>query len=114
MAVKLWQLSQGVLVKASYSTITLAELGWFPITLNIWTQMIKYLMRFFNGTNNSILDEAFHSAKLNETRWYQSIHNFLRVNGFAYVLDDSLTFDDEVFPRAFKQIAYRHLLPKYY
>ena len=60
-------------------------------------------MQLLNGTNNSILDKAFQSAKLNETRWYQSIHTLLRVNGFAYVLDDSLTFDREVFPRIFKQ-----------
>ena len=59
-------------------------------------------MRLLNGTSNSILDEAFQSAKLNETRWHQSIHT-LRVNGFAYVLDDSLTFGREVFPRVFKQ-----------
>ena len=65
--------------------------------------MIKYLMRLLNGTNNPILNEAFQSAKSNETRWYQSIHTLLRANGFAYVLDDSLIFDREAFPRVFKQ-----------
>ena len=65
--------------------------------------MIKYLMWLLNGTNNSVLDEAFQSAKLNETRWHQSIHTLLRVNGFAYVLEDTPTFDTEVFPRTFKQ-----------
>ena len=88
--------------------VALAELDRFPVTLNIWKQMIKYLMRLFNGTNSSILDEAFQSAKLNKTRWYQSIHTLLRVNGFAYVLNDTRTFDREVFPWVFK-----HLLPKY-
>ena len=83
--------------------VTLTELGRFPITLNIWTQMIKYLMWLLNGTNNPILDEAFQSAKFNETRWYQSIHTLLRANGFAYVLDDSLIFDRETFPWMFKQ-----------
>ena len=56
--------------KESSTLVTLTELGRFPITLNIWTQMIKYLMRLLNGTNNPILDEAFQSAKFNETRWY--------------------------------------------
>ena len=65
--------------------------------------MIKYLMWLLNGTNNPILDEAFQSAKFNEARWYQSIHTLLRANGFTYVLDDSLIFDREAFPRVFKQ-----------
>ena len=60
-------------------------------------------MRLLNGTNNPILNEAFQSAKFSETGWYQSIHTLLRANGFAYVLDDSLIFDREVFPRVFKQ-----------
>ena len=65
--------------KESSTLVTLTELGRFPIRLNIWTQMIKYLMRFLSGTNNSILDEAFQSAKLNETRWYQSIHTLIYI-----------------------------------
>ena len=66
--------------------------------------MIKYLMRLLNGTNNPILDEAFQSAKFNGTTWCQSIHTFLRANGFAYVLDDSLIFGREAFPQVFKQL----------
>ena len=61
------------LPKESSSLATLSELGCYPTTINIWVQMIKYIIRFLKGTEHPILDQAFECAKTIETRWYQSV-----------------------------------------
>ena len=91
------------LPKESSTSIALAELGRFPITIYIWTQMVKYLMRFQKGTNNPILDDAFQCAKANETRWYQTIQTLLQINGLGYALEIPNTIDREKFPELFKR-----------
>ena len=65
--------------------------------------MIKYFIRLLKGTENPILDEAFQCAKTIETQWYQSVESLLKVNGFAYVVQDDRTLDDTNFPLIFKQ-----------
>ena len=91
------------LPKESSSLVMLSELGRYPITINIWVQMIKYFIRLLKGTENPILDETFQCAKTIETQWYQSVESLLKVNGFAYVVQDDMTLDNTNFPLIFKQ-----------
>ena len=65
--------------------------------------MIKYFIHLLKGTENPILDEAFQCAKTIETQWYQSVESLLKVNGFAYAVQDDRTLDDTNFPLIFKQ-----------
>ena len=57
------------LPKESSSLTTLSELGLYPITINIWVQMIKYFISPLKGTENPILEEAFQCANTIETQW---------------------------------------------
>ena len=90
------------LQKKSPSLATLSELGHYPITINIWVQMIKYFIRLLKGTENPILDVALQCAKTIETQCYQSVESLLKVNGFAYVVQGDRTLDNKNFPLIFK------------
>ena len=58
-------------------------MGKFSLNLKMWSQMVKYLTRLKEGTNNKILDDAPICAVQINNRWMQTLPRLLKTNGFA-------------------------------
>ena len=61
--------------------INMAELGWYPLTYNIWITVIKYWVRLSNGTENSLLNATYKIDSEGNHRWVQAVYNMMTVNG---------------------------------
>ena len=73
--------------------ISRSEVGMFPLNVKIWTQMVKYFLRLYQGTNNEIIDDTAICAISINSRWVQTITRLLKANGYAYVLHSPKNVD---------------------
>lgn len=65
-----------------------AELGRFPICLNIWKHVIKYWQRLQTKSGNINLDSAFLEMKTIQSNWTEGITKIIKTSGFAYIAND--------------------------
>ena len=80
-----------------------AELGRFPLANTIKGLMIKYWLRLYAGTHNSLLNEAFTECHSNQHEWMQGIHYLLKINGFGNVWNNPATVNKDNFHKYFRQ-----------
>ena len=59
----------------------LAEVGQFPLSINIETQMFKYLQGFPFSDNDRYQNKAFQENNLGTTGWIRNIKNILEFYG---------------------------------
>ena len=50
---------------------------------------MKYYIRLENGTNNILLNEAYHSSNKHNELWLQVIHYLLKFNGYGNVMKNT-------------------------
>ena len=75
--------------KYASSQCSLSELGRYPIKNFIYTQIVKYYLRFEHGLENTILANAYTVAKNENHPFYQCTKNILMVNGMYDVVCNS-------------------------
>ena len=82
--------------KFSSNYATRAEVGRFPIELNLIIKLIKYWHRLENLDYQTypILTEAYQLCKLSEHSWILDIYNFLNINGMMYIKNDPKLFTE--------------------
>ena len=79
------------------------EVGKFPLSTKIWSQMVKYFLRLSQRTKNKIIDDAFDCAISANTRWVQTVSRLLKTNGFTNILLCPINIDKEAFQKQFIQ-----------
>ena len=68
-----------------------------------WGLAVKYLLRLENGTENTILNEAFLEAKTADHDWIQSVQYMLCTNGFHDIWLNPLNCNEQTFHKMFIQ-----------
>ncbi len=71
--------------KYASTTLSLGELGRYPIAFKALTQTVLYWLRLEQGTDNFLLQRAYQECKTNEYDWFKQIRNFLQINGLGPV-----------------------------
>ena len=70
---------------------TLAELGRYPLYIDIHKKMIKYFQRFKTLKRERLLYKAYLEQKSgikdNDTNWLTRIKDILNRSGFSFVFD---------------------------
>ena len=70
---------------------TLAELGRYPLYIDIHKKMIKYFQRFKTLKRERLLYKAYPEQKSgikdNDTNWLTRIKDILNLTGFSFVFD---------------------------
>ena len=74
--------------KFESNTLTLGELGRFPVELKAIRQSILYWLRLEQGTENPLLNLAFHDCKFLKMNWLTNIQQLLSSNGLGNVWDN--------------------------
>ncbi len=63
--------------KYTSSTLTLGELGKFPLSQKVSVLALAYWLRMEQGTENILLNKAFNSMKRANHPWLQNVYCFL-------------------------------------
>jgi hypothetical protein len=71
--------------KCCNSALARIHLGWTPISLKIWTSVIKYWLRSYEETENDILKSAFIYSEKNHSLWKDGVQNILTITGTANI-----------------------------
>lgn len=89
--------------KFASTTACMGELGRYLLYIRAWTLSMKYWLRLEKGTNNILLNHAYHEEKLRKNWWIENIETILKENGFAYVINKSKETNTDAFCRQFQQ-----------
>ena len=71
--------------KCCNSTLARLHLGWTPISITIWINVIKYWLRSYEKSDNDVLKSAYLHSENNDSLWKDGIQNILTVTGTADV-----------------------------
>ena len=74
--------------KFESNTLTLGELGRFPVELKAIRQSILYWLRLEQGTENPLLNLAFRDSKFLNMNWLTNIQQLLSSNGLGNVWEN--------------------------
>lgn len=74
--------------KYTSTTLSLGELGRFPIEIKMYSQCVLYWLRMVKGSNNFLLQEAYNDCVAGNHEWYLSICHFLQKNGLGHILEN--------------------------
>ena len=77
------------------------EVGKFPISTKIWSQMVKYLLRLSQRAKSKIIDDGFDYGLSVNTHWIQTVSRLLKTNGFTNILFCQINIDKEAFQKQF-------------
>ena len=69
--------------KYSSNKCMYGELARFPLSHNAWGLGIKYWLRLYNGTNNTLLNNFYRLNVEENHQWVQNIQYILTSNGFG-------------------------------
>ena len=69
--------------KYSSNKCMYGELARFPLSHNAWGLGIKYWLRLYNGTNNTLLNNCYRLNVEENHQWVQNIQYILTSNGFG-------------------------------
>ena len=69
--------------KYSSNKCMYGELARFPLSHNAWGLGIKYWLRLYNGTNNTLLNNCYRLNVEENHQWVQNIQYILTSNGFS-------------------------------
>ncbi len=72
-----------------------AELGKFPLSIQLYTKLVKYWHRLENLEDDSILSTCYKTCKYNHHDWYTGIINFLDGNGMNYISKNPKFYSEE-------------------
>ena len=86
-----------------------AELGRFPLEIDIIIKTIKYWHRLetLNCDQNSyymLLSNAFLMCKCNQHKWIRDVRNFIDKNGLNYISDNPQEFSEDYIQNHIKKI----------
>ncbi len=73
------------ITKYASNTLTLGELGRFPIQIKTNVSAILYWLRDAHGTENIMLNAAFQTMRSDKNTWLQNVQNILLTNGLGNV-----------------------------
>ena len=87
---------------------TIAELGRYPLYIDIQTMIIKYLLRFKTIKKERLLFKAYQEQieNINEQRnWIYNAKNILDKNGLSYIFINHMNSQDIISEKSIKESA---------
>ena len=97
--------------KMTTNIATLAELGRYPLYIDIHKKMIKYFLRFETLEKERLLYESYmeqkNELKNNTTNWLTQISDILNKNGFSFVFNQELALNKNKTDKLIERIQKR-------
>ena len=85
---------------------SLAELGRYPITIEIKKRMVRYFLRFRGMNKNRLVYKAFEEQLKDETNpnnWVKKVEEILNGSGFSFIFNEATELNNDTAIKGIKQ-----------
>ena len=85
---------------------SVAELGRYPITIEIKKRMVRYFLRFRGMNKNRLVYKAFEEQLKDETNpnnWVKKVEEILNGSGFSFIFNEATELNNETAIKGIKQ-----------